>query len=149
VSERNRNPDPHPVLDRLKRPESENETEDVISIVGFVGPRPENGPLRLFADEEGQSYLEIPFEDFVDAEEIPGDDRMRIYVKRQLMVANTFGDPGVQQAQVLQALHNSVLGPPMSLWQFLPQNRLTAAEMLGMLPAYERRYYDEDEVATA
>ena len=145
MSERNRNPIPHPPLERLKKPDSDNETEDVISIVGYVGPRLEDGPLRLYADEEGQSYLEIPFEDFVDAEEISGDDRMRIYVKRALMVANTFGEPDEEQAQVLQVLRDSIVGPPMSLWQFLPQNRLTAAEMLGMLPESERRYYDEDE----
>jgi hypothetical protein len=142
VSERNRNPNPHPVLDRLRREGTDSETEDVISLVGYIGPRLPDGPMRLFADEEGQSYLEFEFADFLDAEEIPGDDRVRIYVTRAAMVANTFGDPAGQQSDVLQALHDSVVGPPMSLWQFLPQNRLVAAEMLGMLPRYE------DEEAT-
>lgn len=145
MSERNRNPDPHPVLDRLKRPDTDNDTEDVISIVGYVGPRVADGPLRLYADEEGQSYLEIPFEDFVDAEPIPDDERMRmrIYVRRQLMVDNAF------EEDVLEALNAKRCGPPMSLWQYLPQNRLTAAFMLDMLPRFERRDYDEDEEATA
>ena len=142
MSERNRNPDPHPVLDRLKKADSDNETEDVISVVGFVGPRDPEGPLRLFADEEGQRYLEIPFEDFVDAEPIPDDERMRIYVNRQVMVEDAF------EADVLDALGGKLVGPPMSLWQFLPENRLVAAGMLGMLPDYEGPDHDEEE-ATA
>lgn len=143
MSERNRNPNPHPVLDRLKKDGTENETEDVISLVGYIGPRLADGPMRLFADEEGQSFLEFEFDDFVDAEEISGDERMRIYVKRKALVDNAF------EEDVLDALAPKVVGRPMSLWQFLPQNRLVAAEMLGMLPAYERRVLDEDEGAPA
>ena len=137
MSVRNRNPDPHPVLDRLTKPDSGGETEDVISILGYVGPRLEDGPLRLFADQEGQRYLEIPFEDFVDAEPVAGDERMRIYVKRQVMVEDAF------EEDVLDALEAKLLGPPMSLWQFLPENRFTAAGMLGMLPEEVRDYEEE------
>jgi hypothetical protein len=139
VSERNRNPDPHPVLVRLA-------SEDVVSLVGFVGPREPEGPVRLYADEDGQRYMDIPFEDFIDAEPVPYDERgrTRIYVKRDLMVANTFGDPQTQQMQVVQSLQDSIDGPTMSVWQFLPQNRLVAAEMLGMVPRDEWSGYEPE-----
>lgn len=140
MSERNRNPDPHPLLARLSKPESA-ETEDVISIVGFVGTRDPDGPLRLFADEEGQRYLDIPFDHLVDSEPVPYDDRgrTRVFVKRGLMTDNAF-----EAEDVLPALEEKLLGPPMSLWQFLPQNRLVAADMLGMLPEYERPRYEKE-----
>lgn len=146
MSERNRNPDPHPALVRLAKPGNTDETEDVISIVGFVGPRAEDGPVRVYADEDGQRYLDITFEAFIDSEPVPDDERgrTRIYVKRELMVANTFGDPATDQAQMLQTLQGSIEGPSMSVWQFLPQNRLVAADMLGMLPEEEWRRYEPE-----
>ncbi len=139
MSERNRNPDPYPVLERLKQPASDNETEDVIAIEGFVGPRLEDGPLRLFADEYGQRFLEIPFDDFIDAEPIPDDERMMVYVKRQVMVDDLF-----DAENVLEALEAQRNGPPLSLWPFIPENRLIAAELLGMLPGQSRSYYEEE-----
>ena len=140
MSERNRTPNVHPVLARLNVPETDLETEDVVAIMGFVGPRDPEGPLRLFADKDGQRFLEIPFDDFVDAEEIPGDERMLIYVKRELMVQDLF-----DVEAVLQALEQEMDGPPLSLWAFIPENRLTAAEGLGMLPGGKiPPYYDEE-----
>ena len=146
MSERNRNPDPHPALVRLAKPGNPDETEDVISIVGFVGLREPEDTVRVYADEEGQRFLDISFDDFVDSEPLPDDERgrTRIYVKRELMVANTFGDPETAQEQMLQTLRDSIDGPTMSVWQFLPQNRLVAAEMLGMLPEEEWRRYEEE-----
>lgn len=142
---RNRNPDPHPQLERLTIEDDAPGIEDVISLVGFVGPRDPEGPLRLYADEEGQRYLEIPYDDFVDAEPL-GDERQRtqVWVRRALMTDDTFGDPAPDgpQAEMLQMMQDSIVGPTLSLWQFLPQNRLVAAEMLGMLPDVEWRRYE-------
>ena len=150
MADRKRTPDPHPQLERLVKPDAAPEVEDVVALVGFVGPRDPEGPLRLYADEDGQRYIEIPFADFVDSEPVPDDKRQRtrIYVKRALMTDHTFGDPDPDpespQSQMLQNLQDAVVGPTLSLWQFLPQNRLVAAELLGMLPEVEWRRFEPE-----
>lgn len=129
MPDRNTTPEPHPVI-QLLTVEGSNDAEDSMSLIGYVGKRGSNGELRLFADEEAQRYMDIPAEDFIHAEEIPDDEhgRMRIYVKRAMMVQEAFGPDAENE------LKNAIVGPKMSVWQFLPDNRIIAAGVLGMLP---------------
>lgn len=144
MSVRNRNPDPHPLAEALRVPDTDD-AEDVLSIVGFVGPRDDpGGPVRLFADPECQRYLDIPFDEFIHADEVPYDElgRTQIYVKRAFMAQDLFAQR--DGASVQQAIEDAIVGLGMSTWQFLPQNRIVAAGMMGMLPEEERRRYEEE-----
>lgn len=145
MSERNRDPDPHPSVSRLVKPGTVNEPEDVISIVGFNAERDEHGTLRLFAEEECQRYLDIPDGDFIHAEAVAGDERgrMRIYVRRDLMTRNLFGTDEETEA-VLACIDGGIVGAGLSTWQFLPQNRVVAAGLMGMLEEDERYRYEEE-----
>ena len=141
---RNTTPDPHPLIDLLSAPDS-NDAEDAMSLIAYVGRRGPNGELRLFADREAQRFLDIEEADFIHAEEIPEDEhgRMRIYVKRSAMVEEAF------DSDAEAALESAIVGPKMSVWQFLPENRIIAAGMLGMLPAESEESYETEEEAAS
>jgi hypothetical protein len=138
VSDRNDDPEPHPLVVRLTS--TGNDVEDVISLVGFVGLEAD-GNRRIFADAGLQRYLDIPATDLIHAEELPEEEggRMRVYVRREAMNAAIFDDG------TLEALEGKILGARMSTWQFLPENRIVAAEVLGLLPRAELWRYEEEE----
>ena len=140
MGERNRNPDPHPLVASLTRDNTVNETEDVISLVGFPAAREQAGPLRLFADEDLQRYMDIPDDGFVHAEPLPDDDRgrWRVYVTRATMIETAFDEDAPGE------LDGMLHGAGMSTWAFLPENRLVAADLLGLLPRAEAYRYEEE-----
>ena len=118
---------------------SDNDVEDVIALVGFMGDVGPDGNRRIFADENRQCYMDIP-DDLIRAEELPGDElgRMRVYVRREQWAAQpAFND------DALDALDATVNGAGVSTWAFLPDNRIVAAQMLGLLAEDEWRRYEE------
>ena len=138
MSERNNNPEPHPLVRALGS--TGNEVEDVIALVGFVGDVGSDGNRRLFADEHLQRYMDIPADDFIHAEALPDDElgRMRVYVRREQWAAQPAFSDGA-----LDALDAEVNGARMSTWAFLPDDRVVAARMLGLLPDDEWCRYEE------
>lgn len=118
-------PTPHPVVVRLQRSDRQ-ETEDVIALVGFIGPR-QDGHVRIYPDAGYQRWLAIPADSIVDSE--PGDDgRTVIWVTGEAMRADMFTD------NALAAL-DAELTPRggMSTWNLLPETRYVAAGMLDLL----------------
>jgi hypothetical protein len=145
VSDRERFPDPDPVVARLR--EGPTDAEDVLALVGFVGPgrmppgEDEGAPpdderrsLRMHADTDLQRWLEIPRDAVVHSQQVePGEDLTRsiVWVKRPEM-----NEPILSDDQA-DALDRALDPAPLSGWNLIPETRLVAASMLGLLPYEE------------
>jgi hypothetical protein len=140
VPERNPDPDPDPLVTRLTR--TGNETEDMVALVGYIGPL-QGGFRRIYADHHLQRWLEIPDGKIVDSVRIDTDDelggRTVIWVRRDAMTTEVF------HAGVLEAMESYFAEEHggMSTWPLVPDNRLVAADLLGLLPSWERGEYEE------
>jgi hypothetical protein len=133
MPDRDPSPEPDPLVTRLTR--EVNETEDVVALVGYVGPQRE-GNLRIYADHHLQRWLEIPAGNVKDSIRIGAEDplggRTVIWVDRVAMTAEVF------DAEVLSALDQRFVGSAqMSTWPLIPDNRYVAAEMLGLLAPWD------------
>jgi hypothetical protein len=135
---RNPSPEPDPLVTRLTR--VENETEDVVALVGFIGPQRE-GHFRLYADRHLQRWLEIPVGNVKDSVRIDTEDplggRTIVWVDRDVMVGPVFDDG------VFEAMQSHFVDGWMSTWPLIPDNRLVAAEILGLLPSWETAEIEE------
>jgi hypothetical protein len=138
VPDRNPSPEPDPLVTRLTR--EANETEDVVALVGFIGPQRE-GHFRIYADRHLQRWLEIPAGNVKDSIRIDIDDdlggRTIVWVDREVMIGPVFDDT------ILEAMQPHFVDGWMSTWPLIPDNRLVAAEILGLLPSWETAEYEE------
>jgi len=133
------------IVDRLQ--DSDNETVDVVALIGFVGPVREDGSgghRRVYPDIEYQRWLAIPAGAIVDS--VPASlGRTLIWVDGDVMRDDVFKD------SVLEALDGQFApGGGMSTWTLIPDSRYIAAEMLGLLahsPAVERATTYEEPIA--
>lgn len=136
------NPTPDPIVGRLLKQERPGETdaEDVLALVGFVGPGRQDG-RRIHPDRHLQRWLELPDGAIVDSQRIDSEDELSrsvVWVRRSVMT-----EP-VLQADVDDGLFDQVLelldSAPFSAWNLLPETRMVAARLLGLIP-----YGDEPE----
>lgn len=142
---RNTNPPPDPIVQELldddQPPETVSDAEDVISLVGFVGngrPAGGDGPraLRVHPDKTLQRWLEIPREAVVHSEQIdPGDPFTRsvVWVDRCTMMEPILSEQG------FDAVEAALATAPLSTWNLIPNSRLVAAGLLGLIG------HEEDE----
>ena len=130
MSERDPNPAPNPLVTRLTKAGSENETEDVVALIGYVGAGQE-GHVRLYPELDLNRWLDVPAGDIVDSTPVAaGDalgDRTVIWVRREAMLAPIFKDT------VLDALDAELDGAGMSTWPLVPGSRYVAAELLDLI----------------
>lgn len=124
------NPAPDPVVERLRKAGTENESEDVLALVGYVGPgRP--GHLRIHADDDLRRWLDIPEGDIVDSARVDLEDplggRTMVWVNRDAMQLPLFSDA------VLDALEAEFANGAMSTWPLIPDSLQVAAEILDLL----------------
>jgi hypothetical protein len=129
VSERDPNPAPNPLVTRLTKAGSENETEDVVALIGYVGTGQE-GHVRLYPELDLNRWLDLPAGDIVDSVPVAGDalrDRTVVWVRREAMLAPMFKDT------VLDALEAELEGAGMSTWPLVPGSRYVAAELLDLV----------------
>ncbi len=120
------NPSPNEVVERLQSPD--NEVEDVVALIGYVGV-PRDGHVVLHPDVDYQRWLAIPNDDVVDSEPTAsGDGRSVVWVKRTAMLQSVFNE-GVLTTLDQQFEHGS-----MSTWQLIPGTLYVAAGMLDLLP---------------
>jgi hypothetical protein len=134
---RNTVSDPDPIIERLRKPGDAVETEDVIALVGFVGPG-RNGTVRIHPDYAARRYLEVP--EIVDREPLePGNELSpsRIWVDRLTMLEPIFENPDGENDGRLTDVANVLADAPFSVWNLIPETRLVAASMLDLIP------YDE------
>jgi len=124
------NPPPDPIVGRLGDPANLPDTEDVLALIGFVGPGRDGG-LRIHADRDLQRWLEIPAGATKDSQQIdPGDELSRsvVWVDRQTMLLPIF-----TPAQS-DGLDEAFAGAPLSTWNLIPETRLVAAQLLDLIP---------------
>jgi hypothetical protein len=134
VSPRNPTPTTDPIVERLGDPQNLPDAEDVIKLIGFVGPgRP--GSFRIHPDGDLQRWLEVPEGAIVDSQQIdPGNElgRSVIWVDRQTMMQPILDEDVIEEvfAQVKE-----LLGPaPLSIWNLIPETRLDVADLLDLVP---------------
>jgi hypothetical protein len=134
VSPRVPDPGPDPIVDRLGDPANQPDTEDVIALNGFIGPGAAGG-VRIHPDRDLQRWLEVPA--IVDSQQLnPGDELSRsvVWVDRRTMLEEIFeASPGVSDGR-LDAAREALENPPFSTWNLIPETRLAAAELLGLVP---------------
>jgi hypothetical protein len=126
--------DPDPIIERLRKPSEEVETEDVISLVGFVGPG-RNGTVRIRPDLDAQRFLEVPA--IVDRQPLePGNElsRSRIWVLRETMLEPIFENEAGENDGRLTDVAAVLADAPFSVWNLIPETRLVAASMLDLIP---------------
>jgi hypothetical protein len=133
---RNTTRDPDPIIDELRT--DDVEVEDVISLVGFVGPG-RDGSVRIRPDYSGQRFLELP--SIVHRQLLEPRNplsRSRIWVDRMTMLEPIFENQDGQNDGRLPEVANLLAGAPFSVWNLIPETRLVAASMLDLIP------YDEE-----
>jgi hypothetical protein len=129
-------PPPDPIVGRLRREGSSFELEDVLALVGYVGPGKDDDHFRMFPDESRQLWLELPDSISVDSEpdELPG--RAKVWVRREEMHAPMF-----KEDSVLDALADQFDGDAgMSTWNLIPDSIYMGAAMLELVADEEGAY---------
>ena len=134
---RNTNPTDDPIVARLRQAES-IDAEDVIALIGFVG-QGRNGTFRVFPDLEQQRWLEIPA--IIDSQRLDPDDVLSksiVWVDRPTMMKPIQDLFDQEQTGQLDAL---LQVPPFSTWNLIPETRLVAASLLGLIAYDDGREY--------
>jgi hypothetical protein len=141
VSERDPNPAPNPLVTRLTKAGSENETEDVVALIGFVGPG-RDGHFRLYPELQLQRWLDLPAGEIVDSHPVDADDplesRTVVWVKRAAMIAPIFNETAVRALEAEFADDGW-----MSTWPLIPDSRLVAARILDLIAPGPEGEYEE------
>jgi hypothetical protein len=132
VNGRVTNPPPSPIVTRLISPDSDTETEEVMALVGYVGPGPGSDVTRLYPDLDLQRWMDFPEDDIVDSAPLDGDDvegggRTVVWVRQETMFLPVF----TQAA--LRNLEENFAGSEMSVWPFIPATRYVAAQLLDLV----------------
>jgi hypothetical protein len=127
-------PKSSPIVEALLKEES-IETEDVMALVGFVGPG-RNGDVRLYPDIDFQRWMDIAPDEIVDHSPLtafnPGRlDRTVVWVRREAMMSPVF------KPESLKNFKDDFAGSWMSTWPLIPQTRLLAAQLLNLVPDLE------------
>lgn len=123
--ERNRNPSSNDVVQRLQG--SDNQVEDVVALIGFVGV-PRDDHVVLHPDVDYQRWLAIPADDVVDSEPAPDSGgRTLVWVKHSAMEEHIFNE------DVLSTLDQQFEHGAMSTWPLIPGTFYIAAAMLDLL----------------
>jgi hypothetical protein len=141
VSPRVPDPDAHPILSRLVREGSDDEIEDVVALIGFLGPVTDasESHRRIYPDLFYQRWLALPTDAIVDTAPVDADvpgGRTVVWVTRAAMRAPIF-DPDVA---VDELVAEHFVDGGMSTWSFLPDSRYDAARMLNLLAREEAQY---------
>jgi hypothetical protein len=139
VSPRIPDPPADPIVERLGQPGNLPETEDVIALIGYVGLGQDHR-RRLYADRELQRWVEVPA--ILDSQRLDPDDplsRSVVWVARTTMMQPIFENEHGENDGRLPEVEQVLAGVPFSVWNLIPETRLTAAGLLGMIP------YGEDE----
>jgi hypothetical protein len=141
VSPRNPRPEADPIVADLLDTDNHPATEDVIALIGFVGPGRQEGSFRIHPDRGLQRWIEAPVVHSARVE--PADELSRtvVWVDRQIMMEPIFEDPHGESDGRLGAVAEALEDAPFSTWNLIPETRLVAASLLGLIA------YGEEEEA--
>jgi hypothetical protein len=132
LSDRVPNPPSSRIVSRLLKDGSDTETEDVMALVGYVGPG-RDGDVRLYPDLDFHRWMDFRREDIVDSSPLDAgpaglEGRTVVWVRRASML-----DP-VFKPESLEDFEDDFAGSWMSTWPLIPETRLVAAEILDLIP---------------
>jgi hypothetical protein len=134
VNSRISNPPDDPIVGRLRKPNS-RAVEDVISLVGYVGPGEQEGRVRIFANRDLVNWIEVP--EIIDSQPVtPGDELSPsvVFVAREMMLKPIFETEAGEDDGRLDAVTAAFGDVPFSTWNLIPETRYIAARLLGMIP---------------
>ena len=123
-----RSPDPDPIVGRLRIAEDQPDAEDVVALVGFVGPggtTAGSASTRTATLSAGWRFPRI-----VDSQQVnPGDELSRsvVWVDRQMMLERLFESEPDENDGRLDAVTRRFGDVPFSTWNLIPETRLAAA----------------------
>jgi hypothetical protein len=138
---RNPTPDPDPLVGDLLDPGNEPDAEDVVVLIGFLGPGRQAGSYRIHADRGLQRWLEVP--GLIHSRRIDAEDELSrsvVWVDRQMMLEPIFENEQGENDGRLGAVAESLEDAPFSSWNLIPETRLVAAGLLGLIA-----YGEEEE----
>jgi hypothetical protein len=130
VNDDGRIPQPSPIVTRLQQ-EGLDET-DVMALVGFVGEG-RGGDVRMYSDIGLQRWMDIPEGAIFASSPIDGDrtglpGRSVVWVRKETMLEPVFKETSLIDFTA------DFEGSWMSVWPFIPDTRLLAAQILGLVP---------------
>jgi len=134
VSPRIDHPPDDPIVGRLRKPES-REVEDVLSLVGYVGPGRDEGRVKIFANRDLANWLEVPA--IIDSQPLtPGDELSPsvVFVDREMMLEPIFETEAHEDDGRLDAVTEAFGDVPFSTWNLIPETRYIAARLIGLIP---------------
>jgi hypothetical protein len=100
-----------------------------VVLTGYVDD-PDGEPLRIRPDRDDERWLEVPKADVISIEPAP-NGLSSVEVKRQIMVEDIFDE------DVVRSVEEALAGAPISTWNLIPENRITAAALLELVPYSE------------
>lgn len=104
---------------------------DPVDLSGYVDDRDAN-PVRIRPDSEDERWLEIPKGDVISIEPA-GGELSRVKVKREALTREIFTkDDFVRLEEVFARAPR-----PLSTWNLIPEDLLTAAGLLELTPDME------------
>jgi hypothetical protein len=132
VSSDPRRPPDSNILERF-RDERTGQPQEVTALVGFVGPG-RGDAVRIYPDEEGQRWMDVPLEHVVGHAPFADIDttqpgRTVVWVERDWMRGAVFREDALTDFAEFFDEDDSWI----STWQLIPDSRLVAADMLGLL----------------
>ncbi len=125
-------PDPSPIVQSLLKDGSPDETNDVMALLGFVGPG-RNGDVRLYPDVDFQRWMDVPPDAIAGHHELDSDD-IRLTGRTVVWVQHDWIFEPVFKEDSLIDFQNDFTGSWMSTWPFIPKTRYVAAQVLGLVP---------------
>jgi hypothetical protein len=127
-----RRPPNSDIIERLRDDET-GQPMEVTALVGFIGSG-RGGAVRVYPDEEGQRWMDVPLERVVSYASFGEVDARRpgrtvVWVDREWMRDPVFREDALTDFSAFFAEEDSWI----STWQLIPASRLVAADMLGLL----------------
>jgi hypothetical protein len=125
------------VLRDLRTPEGP--VEAVVDVVGYVGEADDpDAFVRMYSDRDFQAFMDFSVDDIVHSTPLNPDDPLGkavLWVRSEsLMHVDVFSESAES------VLEGELVGPRMSVWNFLPASRYFAAVLMGLIREHEGRH---------
>ena len=108
-------------------------SEEPMALVGFVGNGATSNEIRLYPDIDFRRWMDIPLGEILHWVPLPNLNPGRLERTVVWVTSAWLRGPVFNPAAVIN-LNANFAGSAMSTWQFVPDTRLLAAQMLDLLP---------------
>jgi hypothetical protein len=97
-----------------------------VVLTGYVDD-PDGDPLRISPDRDDERWLEVPKDDVISIKAAP-NRLSSVEVKGEIMFKDIFDE------KVVRRVEEALAGAPISTWNLIPEDRITAAGLLDLVP---------------